>query len=230
MIERGTIVVFAKEPRAGQVKTRMCPPLDPAQAAAFYACLLADVLEVTARFSVELGLSAVLAVHPPAACRALARQAPAVFRVVPQRGADLAERMEWAAAEAGAAGARRILLRGSDSPTLGPEIALAALQALETNDLTLCPDADGGYSLIGMRRPVNGLFDHPMSTNTVLEDTAANATAFNLKTHRLPACFDLDTVGDLRLLADARHKSDARLCRRTLAWLDENPIREFEKL
>lgn len=229
-IEAGVIVVFAKEPRAGQVKTRMCPPLTPNQAAELYACLLGDVLEATARFSVELRLSPVLAVHPPAACSALARHAPSVFRVVPQRGAGLAERMEWAAAQAGAEGARRILLRGSDSPQIGFEIARAALQALDTNDLTICPDEDGGYSLIGMRAPVSGLFDHPMSTNTVLEETVANARMLNLKTHHLPVSFDLDTVKDLRFLAEARKKSNAQLCRRTLAWLDENHIWELESL
>jgi rSAM/selenodomain-associated transferase 1 len=225
--EGGVIVVFAKEPRAGQVKTRMCPPLSPTRAAELYACLLDDVLEATAHFSVELGLSPVLAVHPPGACRTLARRAPSVFRVVPQRGANLAERMEWGAAQAGAEGARRILLRGSDSPCLGTAIVSAALQALETNDLTICPDEDGGYSLIGMRRPIARLFDHPMSTNSVLEDTVANAHAQHLKTHRLPSSFDLDTVSDLRFLAEARQEGDAHLCRRTFEWLDENEAWEF---
>ena len=224
---RGVIVVFAKEPRAGQVKTRMCPPLSPSQAAELYACLLDDVLESTAQFAVELGLSPVLAVHPPGAWRALARRAPSVFRVVPQRGANLAERMEWAAAQAGAEGARRILLRGSDSPCLGTEIVSAALRALEANDLTICPDEGGGYSLIGMRRPVARLFDIPMSTNTVLEDTVVSARAHNLKTHQLPSSFDLDTVNDLHRLANARQEGDAHQCRRTLEWLDENEVWEF---
>ena len=228
--ERGVIVVFAKEPRAGHVKTRMSPPLTPLQAAELYACLLDDVLEATARFSVELELSPVLAVHPPNACQALAGRAPSLFRVVPQRGLNLAARMEWAAAQAGAEGAQRILLRGSDSPCLGPEIVGAALRALETNDLTISPDEDGGYSLIGMRRPVAGLFDHPMSTHTVLEETVANALARNLKTHRLPASFDLDTLGDLRFLASARQSGDAERCRRSLAWLDENEIWKLQEL
>jgi rSAM/selenodomain-associated transferase 1 len=227
VVEGGVIVVFAKEPHAGQVKTRMCPPLSPSQAAAFYGCLLDDILVATSHFSVELGLSAVLAVHPPSACQALARRAPPVFRVIPQRGTSLAERMESGAAQAGAEGARRILLRGSDSPCLGLDVMRAALQALETKDLAISPDEDGGYSLIGMRRPVAGLFHHAMSTHTVFEDTIANAEAFALKTHRLPASFDLDTIGDLRFLAKARQDGDARWCQRSLAWLDEHRIWEF---
>ena len=127
-------------------------------------------------------------------------------------------------------GTRRILLRGSDSPCLGPEIVSAALQALETSDLTICPDEDGGYSLIGMRRPVANLFDHPMSTNTVFDDTVANARSHNLKTHQLPSSFDLDTVSDLHFLAKARRDGDAHQCRRTLEWLDENEVWKFEKL
>ena len=72
--------------------------------------------------------------------------------------------MTWAVREAAAAGAQRILLRGSDSPTLDAEVVREALAALREFDLVLRPDYDGGYSLVGLRRPAAGLFDHPMST------------------------------------------------------------------
>ena len=64
MSEAGVLVVFAKAPRPGEVKTRMCPPLTPEQAADFYAAMLDDVLEATAEFAPRLGLAPVLAVHP----------------------------------------------------------------------------------------------------------------------------------------------------------------------
>lgn len=62
---RGTFVVFAKRPEAGRVKTRLCPPLSPDQAADLYSEMLADVLAATAEFCAELDLTAVLSVDPP---------------------------------------------------------------------------------------------------------------------------------------------------------------------
>lgn len=221
---RGVIVVFAKAPRPGAVKTRMVPPLSPEQAAELYAELLCDVLEATARFASDLGLAPVVAVDPGEARREIARAAPASFRVVAQRGSSLARRMAWAVGEAAAAGAQRILLRGSDSPVLDRSTVGDALLALDDSDLVVCPDRDGGYNLIGLRRPASGLFDHPMSTRTVLRDTLANARALGLRARELEPSFDLDRVEDLRWLARARVEAVAGLCSRTLAYLDEHDL------
>lgn len=225
----GEIIVFAKEPRPGQVKTRLCPPLDPAQAAELYARLLEDSLDATARFARELDLEPVLAVHPAGGVAMLARRAPTSFRVVRQRGPDLGARMDWAAREAAAAGSARVLLRGSDSPLLDGEALRAALAALERADLALSPDRDGGYSLVGLRRPVAGLFGHPMSTGSVLEDTLANARRAGVSSELLEPGFDIDTAADLALLAAARTPESARLCPRTLELLDAGGLWRLTK-
>lgn len=221
---RRVIVVFAKQPRPGFVKTRMCPPLSPEQAAELCAEMLADVLAATASFACELGLSPVLAVDPPAAGAELARIAPTQFRVLPQRGSGLAERMSWAVREAAAGGAERILLRGSDSPALDLARVDEALRALEKADLSVCPDRDGGYGLIGLRRPVAGLFAHPMSTRRVLADTLAQAAARGLRAHVLAGSFDLDGVEDLHELWHTRAAGAAPPCPRTLTWLERNDV------
>jgi rSAM/selenodomain-associated transferase 1 len=223
----GAIAVFAKAPQPGRVKTRMTPPLSPQQAAALYAALLRDVLEATARIAAELGLAPVLVVDPREQCRALARDAPRAYRVVSQRGADLAQRMDWAARELAAAGSAPILLRGSDSPILDGARVREALEALEDADLALCPDRDGGYSLIGLRRPAPGLFAHPMSTRSVLEDTLANARAAGLRCCTLGPSFDLDCIEDLGELARARELGVTALCERTLAYLDAERLWRF---
>ncbi len=223
--ETGWLVVLAKAPRAGQVKTRMVPPLTPAEAAEFYASLLEDVLRATARFACDLGLHPVISVSPPDACAEVARMVPTSFRVVAQRGGSLSERMTWAVREAAASGATRILLRGSDSPALGGQIVAHALRDLETSDLVVCPDLDGGYSLIGLRRPESGLFDHPMSTRTVLGDTLARAAELGLRTRVQAPSFDLDTIEDLRPLADVRyHPGTPELCKHTLAYIDRHDL------
>jgi len=218
----GALVVFAREPVAGRVKTRLCPPFTPEQAAAFYACLLDDVLAATARDAPALGLAPLLAVDPPDACARLAARAPAAFRVVPQRGADLGARMEAAAADAFAQGLAPVLLRGSDSPTLGPRRLAAALAKLADSDLVLLPDRDGGYSLVGLRRPAPGLFAHPMSTPAVLRETLARASQRALRSALLETGFDVDTADDLRWLAKARDCDPDLDCPRALAWLDRN--------
>ena len=220
----GTIVVFAKQPRAGRVKTRLCPPLDPAVAAELYACMLEDVLHTTAAFAGQLGLDALLAVHPPEACAALAHLAPTPFRVVRQRGAELGSRMGWAVREAAAAGVRKLLLRGSDSPCLDAGAVATALVALEHADLVVSPDRDGGYGLVGLRRPAAELFEHPMSTRSVLHDTLANARRLGLSHELLEPGFDIDTPRDLELLASVRGTQNARLCPRTLAFMDTRDL------
>ncbi len=220
----GTIVVFAKAPEVGRVKTRLAPPFSLEQAADFYAAMLADVLAATADFSRELGLTPVVAVHPWERRGAVVRIAPSYFRVVPQRGVDLAARMTWAVREAAAAGAQRILLRGSDSPTLDGEVVRGVLDALDELDLVLRPDCDGGYSLVGLRRPAAGLFGHPMSTRSVLEDTLTNAERLGLRTCVTEAGFDIDSAPDLCRLAAVRRVGITALCPRTLAYLDDNAL------
>jgi uncharacterized protein len=165
----------------------------------------------------------VVTVYPADSTGEIARRAPAGFRVIAQRGRNLPERMGWAAAEAGATGAGRILLRGSDSPALGLPQIEAALSALDQHDLVLAPDLDGGYSLVGLRRPAPGLFDHPMSTGSVLQETLANASRLGLASELLAPSFDLDRAADLAQLARLRKEAQP-LCPRTLAYLDQSDL------
>ena len=220
---KGAILVFAKAPRPGRVKTRMTPPFSPSEAAELYACLLDDVLDATAEIANRLGLDAAVAVHPPEACAEIARRAPPSFRIVAQRGQDLAQRMRWAVSETAAGGFSPILLRGSDSPALGLSTIEAALVELETADVVISPDLDGGYNLIGLRKPAPALFHHRMSTASVLTDTLASAASLGIRARLLPAGFDLDTAAELRWLAEARRRSTPP-CPRTLTFLDEHAL------
>jgi rSAM/selenodomain-associated transferase 1 len=224
----GVLIVFAKRPEPGRVKTRLCPAFTPAQAAALYRAMLADVLEASAAMAGDAGLDAVLAVAPAHACAEQARECPPAFRVVAQRGADLGARMEWAIAEAAAGGASPILLRGSDNPALGADAVRGACDALTTCDVALAPDLGGGYGLVGLRRPAPGLFSHPMSTSTVLEDTLEGAARQGLRVRLLESCFDIDTVQDLCWLAAVRERPEASRCARTLAYLDAEHLWPIE--
>ena len=225
----GALVVFGKEPRPGAVKTRMCPPLAPEQAAELYAAMLEDALEATARMAPPRGLAPVLALHPPKACAAFAAEVPRGMRVIAQRGATLGARMGWAAAELAAGGASPVVLRGSDSPLLGPAVLDEALAALADADVVLAPDLDGGYGLVALRRPVPGLFAHAMSTASVLDETRANARGRGLRVACTAPGFDLDTAADLARLEAARDASAERLCPRTLSILDAARLWRFAR-
>ena len=220
---RAVLIVFAKLPRPGEVKTRMCPPLSPVEAAELYASMLADVLETSARAARRLGIDPVLALHPAAPDRALVVDVPTPFCVVPQRGPDLSARMAWAVREAAAGGASRVLVRGSDSPALDEEAIAAALDALDRHDVVLRPDLDGGYNLVGLRRPTTAIFEPPMSTGHVLADTLARARRLGLAVLVEAPGFDLDTIEDLRWLARERGRAAGR-CARTLDFIDRRGL------
>jgi glycosyltransferase A (GT-A) superfamily protein (DUF2064 family) len=101
-----------------------------------------------------------------------------------------------------------------------------AAAALTEADLVICPDPDGGYSLVGLGRralehgPSGNLFSHAMSTPTVLRDTLARAERLQLRVQQLSPGFDIDCYDDLRRLAGARLNNVAIPCERTLAFLD----------
>lgn len=222
--------MFAKEPQPGRVKTRLSPPLSPAEAAELYRCLLLDVLDESAAAALLLGLEAVVAVDPPGATADLAARTPAGFRAVAQGAGELGARMSHVARQAAAAGASFALLRGSDSPCLDRSVLRDAVAALARADLVLCPDRDGGYNLVGLGGralacgPCGGLFAHPMSTPTVLRDTLARADRLDLRCEQLAPGFDIDRFEDLRWLLARRTEQGAIACPRTLAFLDERRL------
>jgi len=227
---KGWLVVFAKAPQPGRVKTRLSPPLSTAEAAELYRCLLLDALDESAAAAATLGLEAVVAVDPPSATAELAAQTPAGFRAIAQGSGELGARMSHVARQAAAAGAPFALLRGSDSPCLDRVVLRDAIAALAGADLVLCPDRDGGYNLVGLgaraleRGPSGGLFDHPMSTPTVLRDTLARAERLQLAAAQLAPGFDVDRYEDLRWLAARRFERGEIPCPRTLVFLDQRRL------
>ena len=214
----------------GRVKTRMVPPWSPEQAAGFFSCLLDDALEASGRVAQRLGLEAFVYVDPPGSVakfesrlRALG-PAAAGFRVCAQRGDTLGERMGRAFAEAAAEGERPLLLRGCDSPTLSAETLRETLEALAEVDLVLRPDADGGYSLVGLCGAPGDLFQHEMGHPGVLQQTLGRARARGLRCRLLSPGFDVDRVVDLERLARARAAGDLESASRSLAFLDRERL------
>jgi hypothetical protein len=209
-MSRRILALFAKAPVPGQVKTRLATEISLESAAALYEAMLLDILD---QHAAERDCARALWFAPADAHAWFERAAPAGFRLLAQNGASLAERMAELFRFHAEEGFDRIVLRGTDSPTLPVERVDEAFAALERAELVLCPDRDGGYNLIGLRGACDGLFALELSHAGVLSQTLANARALGLRTELLPAHHDVDTHADLlRLLPEL----DPRLTPRTL--------------
>lgn len=192
------LIIFAKEPRPGQVKTRLSPPLSPEEAAQLYHSFLLDILEEMARVP-EVRLA--LAFSPLGAQVFFRGLAPPGADLFPQEGADLGERMARACARGFAAGFGPVLLRGSDVPDLSAGVVSEAKEVLTTGQaqVVLGPCPDGGYYLVGLSEPQPPLFQGlAWSGSAVLTDTLRLARQLDLRVHLLPRWPDIDTYADLR--------------------------------
>lgn len=221
-MSRGWLIVFAKAPRPGLVKTRLCPPLSQDQAATFYRAMLGDVLVSSLRFANALDLEPVLAFHPPGGEADLLAETPTDYRLHVQRGLDLSDRMANAFAEAVAAGAPLALLRGSDSPVLSFSQVKTALVQLEAgDDLVLTPDLGGGYAMIGLSRAAPEVFNVPMSTQDVLSETIAIADSLGLRHSTTNETLDVDRVEDFHALERVPANELLDSCPRTVKVIAE---------
>ena len=195
------LIIFAREPVPGLVKTRLARDVGEQVAAELYAAMLDDVLEKVAL------LEDVRLLVFWAAKEGQFPFFPAIPRLemFEQHGADLGERMANAFATAFDKGIRNCCIIGSDLPDLPLEFVRQAFHMLEeeTTDAVLGPCSDGGYYLLGMRKLLcSRLFeDVPWSTSLVLETSLERCREAGLNVGLLPEWHDIDTIEDLRRLA-----------------------------
>jgi len=189
-----TIVIFARAPKLGEVKTRLAKTIGDERALALYEAFLDDTCALTQ----GLGARRVIAVagdvdHPRVAHLAKSQR----LAVEPQGDGDLGERMARAIAAHVTRGP--VVLLGSDAPTLPRAYVHQALDELMAHDVVLGPSDDGGYYLIGARVEVPELFSNMRwSTGDVLQTTLGRLGA---RSHALlPAWHDVDSAEDLERL------------------------------
>jgi rSAM/selenodomain-associated transferase 1 len=216
------LVIFAKAPIPGQVKTRLCPPLTQDEAATLHGSFVLDTLERTKTAIAKFRL-------PAARVLACAPSSTHVFfkimaerhgvRLLDQEGADLGVRMHAAFASLFAQGFKRVVLVGTDVPSLPLTHYRQAFEALDTHDLVLGPAEDGGYYLIALTRPAPELFhDIPWSSDRVLAATHDRAGEAGLRAVLLPVWRDVDTIDDLRsLIQDSANESQRPQTDRTFS-------------
>lgn len=190
------LLIFAKAPVPGQVKTRLIPSLGASGAAGLHQRLSERTIEMATAASVapvELWCAPEIQ-HP----FFLACQSRYDVALLSQTGADLGERMSNAINFA-LASARYVVLIGTDCPELSPDYLYDAFTVLEQGrDCVLGPAADGGYVLIGLTRPQPQLFENiSWGTNQVLEQTRMQLRRLALSWHELPIRRDVDRPEDL---------------------------------
>ena len=209
----GALVVFAKAPIAGQVKTRLCPPLTNDESATVHGSFVLDTLERT-RMAVSkfrLPVDRYLACAPSSnlAFFKIMEERQAVT-LLDQVGDELGARMNGVFDRLFARGYRQVMIVGTDVPSLPLDRYQQALQLLGHHDLVVGPAVDGGYYLIGLKKAAPSLFrDVPWSTDRVLALTKEKAMELNLSIGLLPEWRDVDTIDDLKMLIDAS-QLDAR--------------------
>lgn len=214
------LIVVAKRPQAGQTKTRLCPPLSLQEAAELYACFMADTLALMRRVD---SVEPIIAYAPRSAEAYFRELVTPDFQLLPQVGKSLGQRLNQVLNRCLSMGYHQVAVMNSDSPTIPPGYLRQAFTLLdrESVDVVLGPTDDGGYYLIGLKRPCPMLFDVTMSTPTVLQETLDLARAEGLRAECLQVWYDVDTVHDLqRLEAELAGLPEhvAAATRRFLKW------------
>jgi hypothetical protein len=218
--EGRTLVVMAKAPRLGTVKTRLAQSLSDEAVTELYCCLLEDTLALGR----SLGDVEVAIMCPESDVDELARLAgmPLAGKpasVVAQQGEGLAAGLTSVFAYFAEGHQRLIIAFNSDSPHLPRSVLEDAFESLAAHDVVVGPTHDGGYYLVGAKAPHPTLFaGDGMGTSSALERLLARARALELSVGFAAPFYDIDVADDLTRLAEELRLAPAR-APRTAAWL-----------
>ena len=202
MSSSSALLVFAKTPKPGKVKTRLLAAVPADVAAALHEACIADTLRSVRKMR---GCDVFMfAAGGTSYFRRLEKKQEGglLAEVLPQRGADLGRRMENAFQKCFALGYREVVVIGTDTPWMGAERVRRAFAELKASDVVIGPADDGGYYLLGMRKMVMEIFRGiPWSTESVLDLTLKKIAGLKLRKRLLRRDFDLDRPEDLKRAA-----------------------------
>jgi uncharacterized protein len=210
------LVIMAKAPRLGAVKTRLAPDLSSETAIDFYCCLLDDTLALARSLDdVEVAIMC-----PRSDVNQLAQLAGNQTTVVAQKGEGLAAGLT-SVFDHFAEDQRRVIAFNSDSPHLPRLVLEDAFAALAAHDVVVGPTHDGGYYLVGAKASHPRLFANDgMGTSNALERLLSHARALELSVGFADSFYDVDVAADLTRLAKELRRDPAR-APRTAAWLKD---------
>lgn len=222
MSDKSAILLFIKAPVRGRVKSRLAAAIGDETALELYKNFIFDIIDSVNR----TGYPFIICYYPPEAGPEVSSWLAGKYRIMPQQGGDLGERMENAFIRCFSEGFERAILIGSDLPDLTPAVLQEAMSSLAEKDAVIGPASDGGYYLIGfhkhtlMPRVFHGI---PWSTETVFQETAAILQDSALLVHQAPRWNDVDTLEDLRALCK-RSKNTEFDKSKTMTYLMNNEL------
>ena len=215
--ERRTLVLMAKAPKPGSVKTRLATKLSPEAVTSFYCCLLDDTLAL-ARSVTDVDVAIMC---PESDVDELTKLTGNGATIVPQKGEGLAAGLTSVFAHFADDHQRRIIAFNSDSPHLPRSVLEDAFAILVAHDVVVGPTHDGGYYLVGAKASHPKLFAQDgMGTSTALERLLSHARALELSVGFADLFYDIDVADDLTRLAEELRLAPAR-APRTARWLTE---------
>jgi hypothetical protein len=212
-----TLVIMAKAPTPGMVKTRLTESLPSPAETAQYRCLLEDTLALaTSLTSVEVAVMC-----PESDQEELVDLLGNTVQVVAQKGEGLAAGLTSVFRHFTAAGRQHVIAFNSDSPHLAPSVLDSAFEILATHDVVVGPTHDGGYYLVGAKADHPALFEGDrMGTRSALDRLLTRAKVLELSTGSTEPFYDIDVANDLIRLARELRLAPAK-APRTAGWFDE---------
>jgi uncharacterized protein len=230
------LAIMTKAPQAGRVKTRLVPPLTPEEAAELNKCFLRDTTRAISiacshRATGDVGkidfkpgagpshseaatAACGIAVYTPVGAESAYNDIlPIDFSLLPQRGDKFGERLYVAVEDLFKCGFESVCLIDSDSPTVPAENFQQAVEFLSVSEdrVVLGPSDDGGYYLIGVKKPHQQLFEEiDWSTERVLDQTLQRASEIGLEVKLLPPGYDVDDGRSLRRLCNELLRDDGK--------------------
>lgn len=212
-----TLVVMAKAPRPGQVKTRLTQSLPVEAVTELYRCLLDDTMALAR----SLGNVEVAIMCPATDVEELTLLARGVVTVVAQKGDGLAAGLTSVFSHFAASGQQRVVAFNSDSPHLPASVLGSAFETLTGHDMVVGPTHDGGYYLVGAKAAHPALFEGDgMGTNSALESLLIRARGLRLSIGFTEPFYDIDVESDLTRLAAELRLAPAG-APRTATWLQQ---------
>ena len=196
MDKKDALIIFAKAPVPGLVKTRLQTHLSAEECADLHASFIIGTIRIAK--TVE-GPDIYLFCHPDID-NPFFQKVSSDFgiKLMPQNGKDLGERMDNAIRDTLSAGHKKVLIIGSDSPDLPPEYIDEGFKRLDSSDMVIGPSVDGGYYLLGGKRGLPVFYGIPWSSNKVFEMTLNKAREHSLTFSILDEWYDIDTWEDLQ--------------------------------
>lgn len=193
-----SLIIFAKSPIPGKVKTRLTPHITPTEAAELYKAFVSDIICNTYKLKCERVTIAYTPSNAEAAFQGIYDQS---VSYLPQKGHNLGERMKNAFIDSFSRGSKRTVIIGTDSPTLPLSYIQKAFDALNEVPVTIGPTFDGGYYLIGLSERNDAIFDGiDWSTPRVFSQTLTRIETLKKQLCVLPPWYDVDTLDNLEFL------------------------------